>query len=151
MLTRDAPPHRLDEAPPGERTRQVPRDLVMLITPTDRHRDAARLAGAGLRVIATSHSQSTARQIMEARPAVVAVELVPSLAQDALRLLAQLSVTSRIHRVPLFVYGPGATASTQETIATLGGTWVPLLDDDRVELVTTVRRALLVQGNTPPK
>ena len=123
-------------------------ELVLLVTPTDRHRDAERLTQAGIRVIATSQAASSARQIIDARPAAIVVELVPSLGYQTLSLLSQLVGPSEIRRIPVLVYG-SADATLVSEVVRLGGRWVSITSADRRELVSDVRRALIAEVLAP--
>ena len=72
--------------------RREPQALVLLITPMDRHRDAEWLTGAGVRVIATSRAESSIRQIIDAAPTAIAIELVPSLESETADFVVQLGL-----------------------------------------------------------
>ena len=124
-------------------------ELVLLITPTDRYRDAERLTQAGLRVIATSQAASSPRQIIDARPAAIVVELVPSLGHHTLSLLSQISGASDVRRIPLLVYGSIADATLVDEVVRLGARWVSIATDDRRELVSEVLRALIAEVCAP--
>lgn len=115
--------------------------LVVLISPTDRQRDAIRLTEAGVRVVATSRMESSPRQILDASPVAIVVEFVSSLAEDTLAYLSQLGLASRVRHIPLIAYGTEVSAAHQASIQQLGAEWVPL-GDDRGALVTAVRQAL---------
>lgn len=136
------PPGPPQQASSAAHDRHASRPLVLLITPTDRHRDTERLTHAGLRVIATSAAESSARQIMEAQPAVIAIELVPSVTQDAIRLLSEVQATSRMRRVPLLVYGDPTSSGIEQQIERAGARWVPLPDANRDALLREVEYAL---------
>ena len=120
--------------------------LVVLVTPTDRHRDAERLTAAGMRVLATSEAESSARQILDARPAVIAIELVPSLSHRTLSLLSQLTGPAELRGIPLIVYGRGADEALVDQIVGRGAGWIAVISADRGELVTAVRQALWISA-----
>jgi hypothetical protein len=131
----------------GNQVAREPQRLVLLITAMDRHRDAERLTQAGLRVIATSHAQSSIRQMLDAGPGAIAVELVPSMAAETFAFVAQLVLASHVRRIPLLIYGTGASPSDVHEVASLGAIWVQLTPPGREELATAVGDALTAGEN----
>jgi hypothetical protein len=117
------------------------RELILLVTPTDRHGDAARLTDAGFRVMCTSQVQSTVNQMVDTAPAVIAVELIPSLAHEIMALLSRLASASQRH-VRVLVYGISATADDLRHIARHGASWLPLPQPQRSALATALRGEL---------
>ena len=112
---------------------------LLLVSPTDRHCDAARLRRAGHRVITTSQVQSTMQQMLDAAPCAIWVELVPSLAEETLEFVSQLAMRARFRHIPVMVYGTAATALQMEEVAAMGVARVHPTDLDREELVIAVQ------------
>jgi hypothetical protein len=117
--------------------------LLMLVSPTDRHGDAGRLAQLGFRVITTSQAQSSPRQVIDAAPAAVLVELVTGFARETVDFLAQVARASRGRRISLLVYGAQASEGDEVAIHDLGVRWVRVGASDRAALAVAVCNALL--------
>jgi len=124
--------------------------LLLLVSPSDRHRDAALLARAGFRVIATSRMESSAAQVLNALPTAIAVELIGAFADETFAFVAQLMTGSRQRRVPVVLYGDGATPAQRATMQKLGVGWVQLGDDNRSELAVTVCNGITLPVRRAP-
>jgi methylmalonyl-CoA mutase cobalamin-binding subunit len=121
----------------------VSETLLMLVSPMDRHGDAARLRGAGFRVIVTSQVQSTARQVADAAPAAVVVEFVPAFASETFAFMSHLARASRRKPMVLFAYGSDASDTDRARLSEFGARWVPLGTSERGVLGVAVCNALL--------
>ena len=113
--------------------------LVLLITPTDRQQDAPRLTDAGFRVIVTSRGQSTVRQIIDAGPVVIAIELVPALSDETMAFVDHVARSGGDHRTPLVIYGPSVSVETRRHIAQAGAKWVEVRQDCPSDMVEGIR------------
>jgi hypothetical protein len=116
--------------------------LVLLITPSDRCGDAHRLDAAGMRVVTTSRAESSLRQVVNARPAVVAIEWLPSFAEETLAYLAQVILSTRGRAIPVLVYGD-APGDARDDVARCGGEWVDVTEEERDGLVLRASECLV--------
>ncbi len=116
--------------------------LVMVISPADRHDDAGCLRSSGFWVIVSSQVQSTVRQVIDAGPAAVVVELVPELAAETLQFIGQVVSASR-RGIAVVVYGADASLANQAAINRLGAHWIGLGSSERGALAVRVCDLLL--------
>ena len=119
--------------------------LVLLVTPTDRHRHAPCLRDAGFHVVTTSRAASTVPQIAGSGSAVIAIELVPSLTNETIAFADNL--TRRRHRqTPMLIYGVLAGPAVRAEIEKIGATWVDISHEPSA-LVEAIRAALSGSGS----
>lgn len=116
--------------------------IVLLVSPVDRHGDAARLRQAGLRVVATSQVMETPAQMLRAAPTVIAIEQVPAFVHETTAFVGELAAAARRRRIALIVYGPGATDSNIAAIRSHGALWVEVAAIDRTPLIDAVTQAI---------
>jgi methylmalonyl-CoA mutase cobalamin-binding subunit len=134
--------HSIPDVPAPQDTRGT-EPLILLVTPSDRHGDAARLASADFRVITTSRSESSVRQILAAGAAVIAIELVPALEQASIEFASQVGHLTRQRGGPsILLFGPAISPPVVDQLAALRAQWVPLPETAREELVAAVRAAV---------
>jgi len=121
--------------------------LVLLVSPADRHRDAERLAQAGIRVITTSRVVETTSQMLRAAPAVIVIELLPAFARETVAFVAELANAARPHGHALLVYGARAGDADVTAMRSSGAQWVEVTGTDRTALVNAVVQALAEAGS----